>query len=311
MFNLFSKNNDKIDRSRPDFNQDLVTEKEYSRILKLSLREVEKIGEVISVSDGTITISHPNNSEEEIKFHLDNLVRKCKSTEASEWEELIIDHYRRFTINESKAEYIYKDFDYAQDLLTVQVRSYDTFSESDIQDYVTRIDIPHTCTFLILDYDEGFHYVRRDDIAEWEKEESELFRIGLGNLSREEIDIQEYLIQDKFQMFAFFSGDYSASFMVELEKNADFVIGQLGSVVTIPTKGTALVHPINADTALDFISAIGKMQQGFYKEDPVPITDKFYWYYQHQFILFPEENEEDKVFIFYPKELSLLLKNNL
>ena len=304
-------NHDNLNKSRPDFYQDLVTQQEYEVILDKSIQAVTRMGKVISVKDGTIILEQPDDAGGLMQFHLDNLVRKCKSAQPSEWDEIILDHFQRFPVNKSKGNYIYKDFEFAQDLLKVQVRAYDSFNEMDIPDFVTRIDIPDTYTFLILEYDQLFHFVRREDILEWEKSEDELFAIALGNVAKEEMDIQEYLLADDLEMYAFFSGDYSASFMVELEKNGSFAVGRFGSVVTIPTKGTALVHPIQSNTALSFISAISEGQQEFLNDDPVPISARYYWYYQQQFTLFPEEVGEGTITVSHPEKLMELLQNNL
>lgn len=306
----FSSTNKTINLILPEFYQDLVNQKEYEIILTKSIKEVERIGQVISVNDGTITIKSPDEEVDELHFHLDNLVRKCRNADKADWEEIIEDHFQRFDRNRSKQEYINKDFDFARDLLVVQVRPVGTISESDLSDFVYREDIPHTHTFLTLQYDGAFHFVRKDEIGEWEKQEEELFETGLANIPREEIEVEEYLMQNEYEMFVFYSGDFSASFMLELEKNASYAVGQFGSVVSIPAKGTAFVHPINGKTALGFINTIADMRQEIYNEEPAPISEKFYWYYQQRFFEFSEEELEDAISISYPQELSDLLENN-
>lgn len=300
MFGFLFNKNKIFDRKRPDFYEGIVTKKEYSQILELSERECQRIGKIVSIQAGTIKVTNPKDAEEEFSFHLDNLVRKCKYYGAEEWERIVQEHFSRFPIDQSKAKFLAKDFEYAQPLLKLLVRSPNSMSEQMIQ----RLDFPNTASFLILDYDERFHFLTEEDIKEWNIPPKELFEIALANIALEKIDIQEVVWAEKFDLFSFFSGDFSASYMVELTKNAPFAIGKFGAVVAIPTKGSAFVHPINGATALSFISTFDETFATFYHQDEVPISDSYYWFYESKFEVFPIE----KTYFELPKKLIELLK---
>ena len=304
----FESNKDTIhDRQRPKFYQGLVSQQEYEQILDYAITAVQKIGEIDTIADGTIKLKNIGEEHRETQFHLDNLVRICKSSHPNEWKSIVNDHFSKFDSNPAKEKYIQKDFDFAAPMIKVLVRLFEDFQA--LEEFVYRVDFPGTHTFLILDYDNKFHFIRKDQTQEWEKTTPELFEIALDNIAQEEIIINEGTWDDTYEMFSFFSGDFSASFMVDLQRNAHFAIGKYGSVVAIPTKGSALVHPINGTTALNFISSFYKAQQNFFNEDAVPITDKFFWYYRGKYELFPEKvNNNGSVTISNPIGLLELLK---
>jgi len=308
MFGFLFRKNKIFDRKRPDFYEGIVTKKEYSQILELSEKECQRIGKTISIQAGTIKVANPEKTEEEFSFHLDNLVRKCKYYGAAEWEHIVKEHFSRFPIDQSKANFFAKDFEYAQPLLKLLVRSPNSMSEQMIQ----RLDFPNTASFLILDYDERFHFLTEDAIKEWDIPKKELFEIALENIALEKIDIQEVVWADKFELFSFFSGDFSASFLVALTKNAPFAIGKFGAVVAIPTKGSAFVHPLNGATALPFINSFDETFSTFYHQDEVPISQSYYWYYEGEFEVFQEKKSNQNSYIEMPLKLNNLLKiNNL
>lgn len=308
MFSFLFRKNKIFDRKRPDFYEGIVTKKEYRQILELSEKECQRIGKISSIQAGTIKITNPEKTEEEFSFHLDNLVRKCKYYGATEWQRIIQEHFSRFPIDQSKAKFLAKDFEYAQPLLKLLVRSPNSMSDQMIQ----RLDLPNTASFLILDYDERFHFLMEDDIKEWNIPKKELFEIALENIALEKIDVQEVIWAEKFDLFSFFSGDFSASYIVELAKNAPFAIGKFGAVVAIPTKGSAFVHPINGDTALPFIHSFEDTFSTFYHQDEVPISQHYYWFYEGEFEVFKEKRLNRRRFKAMPKKLINLLKiNNL
>lgn len=308
MFGFLFRKNKIFDRKRPDFYEGIVTKKEYSQILELSEKECQRIGKISSIQAGTIKVAHPEKTEEEFSFHLDNLVRKCKYYGAEEWQRIVQEHFNRFPIDQSKAKFLAKDFEYAQALLKLLVRSPNSMSGQMIQ----RLDLPNTASFLILDYDERFHFLTEDHIKEWNIPKRELFEIALENIALEKIDIQEVVWAEKFELFSFFSGDFSASYIVELAKNAPFAIGKFGAVVAIPTKGSAFVHPINGDTALPFIHSFEDTFSTFYHQDEVPISRYYYWYYEGKFEVFQEKKSSPNSYIEMPIKLNNLLKiNNL
>lgn len=305
MFGFLFRKNKIFDRKRPPFYSGIVSKSAYAEILAMSEKECTRLGKITSIQAGTIKIASHEKDVEEVSFHLDNLVRKCHHSEKTEWPSIIKNHFGRYPLDKSKAKFLSKDFEYARPLLKVLVRNIKSIPEG----MVHRSVIPNTSSFLILDYDERFHFLMDTDIQEWGIPKKELFEIALANISLEKIDVQEVLWADKFELFSFFSGDFSASFMLELTKNAPFAIGKYGAVVAIPTKGSAFVHPLNEATAMGFISAFDETFTTFHREDEVPISEQYYWFYKGRFEIFQEVQKDNKIYIEQPQQLKELLKN--
>ena len=188
----------------------------------------------------------------------------------------------------------------------------DIFNLGDsVDNYVHRIDFPKTYTLLILEFEGKFHFIRRDEIGEWEKSESELFEIAIRNLPLDEIEAKEYEFGDKFTVFIFFSGDFSSSMMLDLKNQAEYCIGKYGTLLALPSKGTAFAHPIENGEILDLIEILNPLVQKFYNEDPGNVSTNYYWYYQDQIQIFPTEKTDKSMLIKLPLDLAHLLENSL
>jgi uncharacterized protein YtpQ (UPF0354 family) len=204
----------------------------------------------VRIGDGEIFVDY---NDQEIHFYLDNLVRLLAQNEKSQWEKYVTEHFDKQKENPFAADYIYKDFEYASQFIIVYLKSKNTFEPDQVNDYVHQMHLPETYTFLILDFNEQFHFVRRENILQWSKNENELFEIGLANISNESIDIKESKLEGKYPLYTFFNGDFSASFIIQLERNASFAIGTYGSIVAVPTKGSAFIHPIENNQVMAVI----------------------------------------------------------
>jgi hypothetical protein len=300
MLNFFRK-----DKSfpLPEAYSGIVNQEEYSAIVGLCKNYLNNVGQqLLRIGEGEIVVAA---GEDEKHYFLDNLVRVLAQSERDEWEKLVNEHFDKNQEVPHALEYLYKDFEYAAQFVKAYIKPYDFFPEDQVKLHVHRIDLPQTITFLILDFNEQFHFVRREHIQEWNKSEEELFEIGLANIAAESIEIQEALFQEKYTVFSFFSGDFSSSFIIELERNASFAIGSYGSVVAIPTKGSAFVHPIESTDVMDLIGMLAGITQNFFNEDPGSITMNFYWFHDGVFELFPTEpgEEEGYVTIKWPRGL--------
>lgn len=300
--------NQTIDWQMPKTYRPFLTQEEYEVILNLALEQIRQKGEIVSAANGEIKALMPEYGIKEVQFFLDNLARQCKSVDRSEWEGMIATHFQKFPINQPKSTFLQKDLDHAKSLLRVSVKPEQTAKNLDEQ-WIKRVDFPGTFTFLVLDTDDAFQFVRSDTI-EWEASPEELFQMALDNVALEPISVQEAALGEEYPIFVFFSGDFSAAFLIELERNASFAIGKLGAVVAIPNKGTAFVHPLESATMMDFVVAFSPMQQQLFCEHQSPITQTFYWYYEGKYEAFPIKMENDEMFISIPLGLASLLNQN-
>ncbi|MBO0938142.1 hypothetical protein J2I47_16440 [Fibrella sp. HMF5335] len=285
----------------------LITPAEYNQILQLTIEQLSLKGTIEAIhDDGSLSILFAGQQGATL-FFLDNLLRKCKAADQSEWEAIVFNHVKILPINSAAITYIYKDFEFAAPLLKVQVKP-KGFAKEVMQDCVYRQDFPDTYTFLVIDFQDALHYVRSNEAEEWEKPVDQLFDVALANIAREKTDVSAYLLAERLPFFTLFHNDFAAAYAIELDQNIEEAIGAFGAVVSIPAKGVAFVHPIETDTVFDYIGASHELVQSFYTDEIYTVTDRYYWYYQGQYQLFPYRVEGNKAYLSYPAKLRNLLE---
>ncbi len=292
----------------PEMYNGIITKDEYNDILEICIKyHLDKELVISKIDEGEIITDIDGDEQHR---YLDNLVRVLASNEKTIWSQLIYEHFDKLKPNTSALNYLYKDFEYASQFLRVLLKE-DTFNlGDDVNNYVHRTDFPKTNTFLILEFEGQFHYVRKDQINDWNKLENDLFEIAIQNLPENEIEVKEYEFGEKFTVFIFFSGDFSASLMLDLKNRADYSIGKFGTLIAIPTKGTAYAHPIENGELSELIEILDPTIEKFYNVDPGNVTTNFYWYYNDEIQIFPTEQSEKGLFISMPKDLIKLLNEN-
>jgi hypothetical protein len=298
MFDFFKK---KKLRPLPDRYSHLIDQKDYNTFLELCLKNIEQAGEIIVQTDDGELVVEPDAHGNERRHYLDNLIRIVVQREKGEWQQIVSEHFGKQRIIPHALEYLYGDFEYAAKFVKAYIKA-DDFPG--VEEYVHQVNLPGTYTMLILDFDEKFHFLKRENIASWGKTEDELFALGFANISNEQIDIGESTMNDQHPMFTFFDGDFSSTYVIELEKNAGFAIGTHGCLVAIPTKGSAFIHPIESRSVIDVVGHLSDVIQKFYEKDPGCITTRFYWFHEGVFDFFPEEvTKEGFVVVSCPTEL--------
>ncbi|MGL1886212.1 MAG: hypothetical protein OCD76_06830 [Reichenbachiella sp.] len=303
VFSLFKKSSK---YEIPEDYKSFVSQKDFDKIIELSLHHLKNLDfDVKSIDGGQITINQETEDDDR-HFFLDNLVRRIAQLEQAEWSEEILSHYSKLQDHSAAYKFLFKDFEHASKYLKVLIKADDLLSNA--EEYVSQTNFPETLTFLVLDFEEQFHYVRKDEILEWEISTDELFRTALDNISNEEIDIKEYLYEDQFQVFALFSGDFASAYSIELDRNVSFATSELGTLLAIPTKGTAFLHPISSDNIIDLITILYPTVEEFFNEDTGNINTNFYWFYKGSFFSFPKKtNDDGTLTISLPNKLSNLL----
>ena len=300
MFDFFKRNKIKL----PDNYKDLIDEKNYALFLEKCLRTLKDLNiKVTSFNDGDI--AYEKSDGEEAHYFLDNLIRNYVQLNQNGRDEAIQNHFKKLQDKTSAYNYLFKDLDYAKQFLKVLIKPTDLLPNFD--EFIFRNDYPNLNTCLIFDFEEQFHYIRKNNAIEWKVEYEYLFRIAVDNISNEEISIKEYLFGEKFTVFILFSGDFSASYTLLIEDKIDFAIGTYGSLIAIPTKGTAFIHPIETNDVLDLIEILHPEIGKFYNEDPGNISTGFYWFYQGTFHMFGKTlNDDNTLTIKMPDRLNEL-----
>lgn len=302
MFDIFKKKKKAI---LPEDYSNLIDEKGYEIFLNKCISRLKDLGyKVVSFDNGDIVYERDNC--EEAHFYLDNLLRVYLQADDSDKDTEIQNHFSKLKDQTKAYDYLYKDFAYAKQFLKVLLKADDILPNND--DFVYQNNYPSLMTFLVLDFEDQFHYVKRNEVHLWETDELELFEIAKENIRKEEVEIKQYNYEDKYDVFVLFSGDFSASYSLLIEQEFDFAIGRFGTLVALPTKGTAFLYPIEKDDVLDVIVTIYPTVEQFFNEDPGNITLDFYWYYNGQYEIFEKESNDDgAITINNPKKLIQLL----
>jgi hypothetical protein len=274
----------------PERYKGIVNEDEYNLVIDIATKyHVENKINVIRIGDGEIIAEHEGLEQHR---YLDNLLRLLAGNEKAVWKEAIYEHFDKIKDHDSAYSYLFDDFKNACQFLRVLIKGDDFDFGGSIDDFVHRYDFPLTKTFLVFEFEQQFRYIAKQDIIKWKKPVEDLFETAILNTPAEEIEVRENLICDEFTVFAFLSGDYSASLMIDLKRRADFSIGLYGSLIAIPTKGSAFVHPIEKEDIGELINALQPMVEAFYNEDPGNITQNLYWQYDNKIHLLPLSVEE-------------------
>ncbi|MBO0949347.1 hypothetical protein [Fibrella forsythiae] len=312
MLGLFRRKKKEVVLAEPPFYPlpahmaDWLSAADYNQILQLTIEQLSLKGAIDLITDDGVVHIQFNGQKVPTRFYMDNLLRKCKAAEQAEWEAIVAGHVKGLPINSAAITYIYKDFEFAAPLLKVQVKPVG-FAQDIIHDCVYRQDFPQTNTFLVIDFEEALHYVRRSEIGEWEVSDTYLFEVALDNVAREKPDLAGHSLTDELPLYTLFHNDFAVACAIELARNADEAVGPYGAVVNIPAKGSVFIHPLEADTVLDYIAASHEMVHGFYTEETYTVNEEYYWYYEGRYSLFPMRVEGNQAYLSYPDRLRKLL----
>ncbi|MBS1684843.1 MAG: hypothetical protein JSS76_08820 [Bacteroidetes bacterium] len=306
LFNLFKK---KRGIPLPDAYASLISAADYADVIGIALRyHKEKQITVISSDDGDIHVSIDGQRQHR---YLDNLVRWIIQSPKGDWKKIIYAHFDKFKDNSSAIKFFQKDFEHASPLLRVLIKNDQIKWPEESSTFLSRCDFPGTRTFIVIEFENQFCYISTKDIQEWEMPIDEIFDIAIGNTPAEEItSVTEGTLLDKFPFFLFLSGDFSASLMLDLPNRAPFAVGSYGTIIAIPTKGTAFAHPIESKNVLDVVVELLPTVEKFYYEDPGQITNNFYWSYNGTVLVLPMvRTGETTATITLPDELISLLNS--
>ena len=159
LFDIFKK---KTGYNLPEMYEGIITKDEYNFVMNTAIQYHEENGYTINkIDEGEIVIEIDGEVQHR---YFDNLVRTLSSYEQKEWRTSIYDHFNKLKYNPAAFDYLYKDFDYASKFLRVLIKGELFIMPNGIDNYISRIDFPKTNTFLILEFEEQFHYIRKDEI---------------------------------------------------------------------------------------------------------------------------------------------------
>lgn len=287
----------------------LVTEDQYIRVLEIAQDFLEQFGDVSKIEDGLIDFTSFEGADQ--RFGLDNLIRNLLDEAPGSWAGAINEHFSKLF---SKVELGFDqgNFEQIKDIISIRVYPDSYFdSIASIGDLIFKVDFEDTMSTLVFDYPDKFEPVLREHFLKWNVSEEEAFQIAMEHLNQHEVQVGKKEFENGFDQYSFFSSTYSACILLDFERNAKMAMGKFGSLVNIPTHGSAFAVPIKQNNVSQIIEDISDTINKFYNEDPGPITTNYYWYYNRTFTKFQSSEALDGLInLHLPTELIELLKNS-
>ncbi|MBN9295775.1 MAG: hypothetical protein J0I41_02140 [Filimonas sp.] len=301
--------NNQIDKRMPVDYDHLISQEEYSQLVDIVLQYfIDKGEDVIKLEDAVLTVKDEQGKE--LKYGFDNLVRFLVNEDKGNWESVIYSHFNKTNFNDAAYKYFFKDYEEAKQYLRFLVKDEGFLSSDYGKDLVYKTDFPGTVSLLVFDYDNQFRFIKQDEIEEWGKTEAELFGDAVANIANEDIEIRQAEYENGVEIFMVSSGDFAASFIVNIAQNLEIAIGKFGSVIAIPAKGTVIASPINDTNPINRVELLGEAVSKIFEEEPGNISADFYWFYEGKFTIFPKTASDNDGYstVFIPEELAELLK---
>jgi hypothetical protein len=294
----------------PERYNHLLNEEDYITILEMVQDFLEKKGLIKNISDGVIFFNDCFDDYHQIP--LDNLIRTLCGENIREWKKTIEAHFKKL-LKKPELNYNLEDFESIKHILSLRIYPDGYFKSIGFQEKIVyMVDFELTKTTLVFDFPDKFTPVEKKHLVQWGISKEEIFEIAQKNINKQKITIDKKTYSGGIDLYTFFSGDYSISYIRDFEKNAGFAKGDFGSLVMIPTRGSGFVHPINQKDISSVIGEIHNMIFNFFEEDPGPINAHYYWYYNNKFTMFPisiDENGYTNYFL--PKQLHEMMKRKV
>jgi uncharacterized protein YtpQ (UPF0354 family) len=266
----------------------------YEFLLDVCLEHLHGRAEIHQVQGGLIILGLGDINE--MQCALDNLVRQIYKLPKASWREKVINHFGQLW--ETLADHDdnmrrLQDFKEVKPMLRLRVYP-DTFGHENVRnELVSRVDFEGTFTCLVLDYDNRYQLVTKDLVSFWHIPSEDLFEYAQKNVNREKVDVSSIGVADGPDVFAFFSAELAASFLLDFEENAHFAKGRYGSLVPIPSKNAAFCVPIDDKRYQEYMRILAPMMVQFFEQGPGQINQYFYWYNEGRFERFEQEEAEN------------------
>jgi len=277
-----------------------ITQEEYEVIIRHSKNFLQEKGTIEKIEDGVIYVELDDEPDDINQLGLDNLLRNCKQEEdKNKWKDIIVDHFTKLTTN---LNFDKSNFDKCRGLLAIRI--YPEFEEKVKSVMIYKVDFPGTISALVLDLPDKYESIDQETIDLWGVPIDSLFYLAQENVNqRNGIQIKEAKENESKRIYSFFSIDHSASYIRDMEGNADFAIGKFGAFVALPTRGSAFVIPIEDKSAVKAMDKLRPTIKTFFDEDPGNITVDFFWYFNGSFELVKVVDDR----IILPEKLTMMI----
>ncbi|MEO0895210.1 MAG: hypothetical protein AAFY71_02240 [Bacteroidota bacterium] len=298
----------KIDYAIPAIAEGKISLEDYKTILDSSLAIIQTEYDVKKVKEGSISLK---KGKELSTINLDNLLLKCTQEDKEDWQAIIRDHFQRPLRSSSERALVnYTYFDEVAPFLSIRVYEEIYFQQFPQKDNIIyRKDLEGTVSMLMLDLPSVFTTVDKSQTENWNKTDAELFARAEENLGKIPVVKTHYKIPfegDSLSLYAIEEENYASSYALDLKHNSKEFIGEFGSVVAIPTRGTALIFKINRGDMVsyqNFITQYSKLVKDLYYDQPHPVSPYFFWYHEGRFTKIKVDSKDGLITVNPPEDL--------
>jgi hypothetical protein len=277
----------------PEELKHLISPDDFNSILTYAITHLKDQGHSdIAFADGLLIYDNLGEVNMRSQTNFLNLVKSVICEAQKDWQIKTVEYLDNLNKDKELESEILLNFERAKEYLTLRLQPFSTYEDeplkSHIETLVYKIDIPETFSLLALDLPNRFHILTADEINIWHKEKTELFQIAHTNLidKIEIIQAQQHNWDDAV-FYTLFDRDYSAAYCIDFAINCSNLIGEKGSLVSFPTRGSVFIHPISNSEQFNIgYKHLVEKTNKFFDDDPGPISRNVYWFHEKKFTLF-------------------------
>lgn len=312
IFDFFKSKTEKVET--PDELKHLISQDDFNSILTFASTHLTNKGHSnISFADGLLLYETLEEGGARNQTNFLNLVKSVLCEDRKDWQIKTVEYLDNLSKDKEFENEILLDYAKAKEYLTVRLQPITNYQDepykSHVETLVYKVDIPETYSLLALDLPNRFHILTIDEINVWSIDRNNLFEIAHNNLRDkiENIQAQQH-DWDGAIFYTLFDRDFSAAYCIDFANNCDNLIGEKGSLISFPTRGSVFVHPISDNRQFNIAyNHIVEKTNKFFDDDPGPISRNIYWLYENKFTLFEMTWNNGELTYNIPKQLHDLL----
>lgn len=232
---------------------------------------------------------------------LPNLERRCLSIPLSDYRELIKKTIS-ILLNED-SELI--PFQQAKNNIGVRILPAYIFQQMEERSYVGFHITEDLFCFLIEDSEDSVINVKESNLLDWGLNAEEAFKIGNHNM-KEKYPYQFYEIKEQDSYLITADYYFAPNILLDINEFRE-LIGNYGSLITVPCGNTAICMPVNDIQVTDNIYKLSNVTSHYHSTKPDPVSPNIYWYLNGEYTLIPFDHQQPD-FELLPEKFTDLLK---
>jgi hypothetical protein len=285
---------------------------EYEAFIRLVEADLGRRGLAFELRDGLAIIDR--GGDEPDQMGLLNLAQRCQTISQREWPELIAGHMSSvLSMVGRDLDALAADYEQASQILRLRLYADELMggiTPSDEGPVLRRLT-PGVLIGLVYDFPDSVASVSEDQLAGWDRPETEVLDLARANTLAEPPPRREALKAGDGATFETMLGDsfYVASRVFGLAEllpagNAN------GALVGVPNRHALLWHPIEDLRVVHAMTAMAPFVQRLFRDGPGSISNQLYWWREGTFVHLPIAPNR-KGFDFSPPDDFITLLNGL